>query len=72
MRTDQSLVADGCHVLSMSVYMARWRPGAHEYCQTHGEWVRTCKGCGMKFHTKRRHAETCSNKCRVKVSRSKV
>jgi len=64
-------IASNCQVITLVLYMARDR-GACDYCQRHGMWVNTCQGCGEKFHTTRRHAKTCSARCRQKVSRAKV
>lgn len=42
------------------------------HCARHNElYLNSCLHCGNLFHTKREHARTCSNKCRMALSRSR-
>lgn len=39
-------------------------------CKCHIDlYLNNCYGCGEKFHTDRPHTKTCSNKCRMRLSR---
>lgn len=41
-------------------------------CACHNEfYLNSCLSCGNNFHTKRKHARTCSNRCRMALSRSR-
>jgi predicted nucleic acid-binding Zn ribbon protein len=41
-------------------------------CACHIEYyLNSCLFCGNRFHTKRKHARTCSDKCRMALSRSR-
>jgi len=41
-------------------------------CVNHIEYcLNSCLFCGNSFHTKRKHARTCSNRCRMALSRSR-
>ena len=39
------------------------------YCTRHGMLVRVCACCQKTFHVKRIHTATCSNACRMALSR---
>lgn len=39
------------------------------FCHTHVAHVATCAYCNRQFHTNRHGVKTCSNKCRVALSR---
>ncbi len=41
-------------------------------CACHNEYyLNFCLSCGLYFHTTRIHAKTCSNRCRMALSRSR-
>lgn len=41
-------------------------------CAKHNEYyLNSCLQCGNNFHTKRKHARTCSNRCRMALSRAR-
>jgi len=56
-------VTDACQ-LDYSAYLPAPR------CLTHYAYVRRCAGCGVQFHSSRPHANTCSPRCRQRVSRA--
>jgi hypothetical protein len=39
------------------------------WCTHHGKYILTCVWCDKDFHSARPHTQTCSNKCRMAMSR---
>lgn len=69
-KEDLPAVGEGCKQVHVSVGL--YHKTDFTYCREHSNMqLNTCVVCGELFHTMRKHTETCSNKCRMKKSRSK-
>jgi predicted nucleic acid-binding Zn ribbon protein len=63
-------IGQGCkpHFVKVGIYHKR----EFCFCEAHSYLeLNKCEGCGQYFHTDRRNAKTCSDKCRQRVSRKK-
>jgi len=63
-------IGQGCERVHMSVGIYHKRD--FYFCKKHSYLeLNICQGCGELFHTDRRNAKTCSDKCRQRLSRKK-
>jgi len=59
-----------CIPITMSGVWTKSKKGK-VFCQRHGLMLSACENCGKSFHSERGHTKTCSNACRMMLSRKK-
>lgn len=73
-KTPSVPVGEGCRVTKSKVGRGAKLPSGVTpmRCETHfWLYLNTCLMCGEKFHTDKPQTKTCSNRCRMALSRSR-
>jgi DNA-directed RNA polymerase subunit RPC12/RpoP len=69
--TSNTYCDDSCIRIVMKGVWTKTKAGG-VFCQRHGMMINKCHNCGKEFHSDRVHTKTCSNRCRVALSRSRL